>query len=319
MHEKGLGCGGVEKLRDIPMKFTNHTFENFDSTNISVQKNYLVNQINIQKILNDIQTMTSWKTRYHKHPEGKKAGEKVKILFDSMIPENRNDVSVKLVSHRGSPQKSVIVRIEGTDSPDEVIILGSHLDSISRGRHNMAPGADDDASGTATNLEIFRVLMENNIHLGRTLEIQAYAAEEIGLVGSGEIADSYADQNINVVAMIQFDMNGYSKNKKPHIYLISNKTNRSLTRRLKDIGKAYLDIPIKEQMLFLGSSDHASFNRVGYPVAFPTENPWAFNRKIHTPEDTIDLLNAPEQMTSFAKLGLAFLLEDGPRTSVSEQ
>ena len=42
-----------------------------------------------------------------------------------------------------------------------------------------APGADDDASGSATILEVFRTMMKNRFEPDRTVEFHAYAAEEV--------------------------------------------------------------------------------------------------------------------------------------------
>src|SRR6185503_8447258 len=58
----------------------------------------------------------------------------------------RPDVTVELFAHEGFQQRSVIATITGTTKPDEVIVIGAHIDSIASGS-SVAPGADDDASG----------------------------------------------------------------------------------------------------------------------------------------------------------------------------
>jgi leucyl aminopeptidase len=65
---------------------------------------------------------------------------------------------------------------------------------------------DDDASGLACVLEIFRVLMESSYRPKRTVQFMAYAAEEAGLLGSKDIARAYHRQGVNVVAMLQMEM-----------------------------------------------------------------------------------------------------------------
>jgi leucyl aminopeptidase len=204
------------------------------------------------------------------------------------------------------------VRIPGKSFPNEVIILGSHLDSINPGeRSNYAPGADDNASGTATNMEIFRVLMANNIYPDRTIEIHAYAAEEIGLVGSMEIANTYRKNNVAVHAMIQFDMNGYANSGFDRVWLVANKTDRALTNQLGELTETYLKMPWSTGNLWAGSSDHASWDKYGYPVAFPFEHPTAHNPHIHTSRDTVQNINAWPMVRAYAQLGLAYLLKYG--------
>ena len=149
--------------------------------------------------------------------------------------------------------------------------------------------------------------MAQNFRPMETIEIHGYAAEEIGLVGSGEMADDYKRLGKQVEAMVQFDMNGFtSSNAK--ITFVSNGTNSTLNRELKKLVDSYLNVPTKSGFLFMGSSDHASWKKRGFPVSFPTEDPRNFNRKIHTKNDTMKHINSPEQIKAFAQLGVAYLI-----------
>ncbi len=273
----------------------------------------IVDSVDINNIQRTIREMESWGTRYHKHAEGQLAGHKVAALYESMaMAAGRGDVSINLYDHSGTPQKSVIVRIPGTTMADEVIVFGSHLDSINRSTgNNFAPGADDNASGTSTNLELFRLMLKYNLKPQRTIEIHAYAAEEIGLVGSNEIARAYKKAGVNVVAMIQHDMTAYSGIQSDKIWFVSNKTDSQLTGQLGELVDRYVGVPWGTAPLYFGSSDHASWNRQGYPAAFPFEPPRNTNRAIHTSDDLFDRLNAWNQATAFAKVGIAYILHYG--------
>src|SRR5690606_16105710 len=97
-------------------------------------------------------------------------------------------------------QSSVVLTIQGQTLPDEIAVLGAHLDSIcsrsgtTNGQANCdtgvttaqrrAPGADDDASGIAVLTEVLRVVLDNGYRPQRTVKFMGYAAEEVGLVGS---------------------------------------------------------------------------------------------------------------------------------------
>jgi leucyl aminopeptidase len=59
-----------------------------------------------------------------------------------------------------------------------------------------APGADDNASGIATITETIRVLMSNGFQPKKTLKFMAYAAEEVGLLGSKEIANDFKKKGL---------------------------------------------------------------------------------------------------------------------------
>ncbi|WAC03885.1 M20/M25/M40 family metallo-hydrolase [Lacinutrix neustonica] len=83
------------------------------------------------------------------------------------------------------------------------------MDSTNSANNNDAPGADDNASGIATITEAARVLFEMNFKPKRTIEFMAFAAEEVGLRGSKEIAQDYKSRNVNVISYMQLDMTNY--------------------------------------------------------------------------------------------------------------
>ena len=98
---------------------------------------------------------------------------------------------MELYEHKDWPQPSVILTIKGEESPEEIVVLGGHGDSISgmfRQKTNKAPGADDNASGIAALTEIIRTMVEGQYRPKKTIKFMAYAAEEVGLRGSMEIA-----------------------------------------------------------------------------------------------------------------------------------
>ena len=79
-------------------------------------------------------------------------------------------------------QPSVIARIRGNGAnANELVILGAHEDSINGGANGRSPGADDDASGSATVLEVFRVLVQNGFRPRRTVEFHAYSGTPLFL------------------------------------------------------------------------------------------------------------------------------------------
>lgn len=272
----------------------------------------LLNQVKTQNIQKGVAELESWKSRHHADPVGVRAGEQLAAIYRRMIPQNRQDVTVQLVNHQSTRQNSVIVRIQGQTLSHEILVLGSHLDSINPSTNStFAPGADDNASGTSGNLEIFRVLMANGVRPRRTIEIHAYAAEEIGLYGSLEIAKQYRMNRAHVVGMVQFDMTAYSKRPVSHLSFVSNQSDPQMLQLLGALTDKYLKVPWVKKPLTFGTSDHYAWMKAGYPAAFPTEDPDLFNDNLHTSLDTSHNLNAWNQATLLTKLGLAYALETG--------
>lgn len=264
-------------------------------------------KIDAAKIQDYVDQISAIHTRYHESRTGREAAAVLARIYESLKGQ-RQDVEIELYAHEGrTPQPSLIVRIIGRKHPNEIVVLGSHIDSINwrDGEEARAPGADDDASGTAVNLEIFRVLMQEGLALDRTLEIHGYAAEEIGLVGSQHMASNYRSQGKAVVAQLQHDMTLYRSGEKDMIWLVTNNTNPSLTRDLGVLIERYAGVGSGRAPLYAGSSDHVSWHRKGYPVAFPSENPKDFNPRIHTANDTTRGASFT-QAAAFARLGLAY-------------
>lgn len=155
-------------------------------------------------------------------------------------------------------------------------------------------------------METFRIIAQSDFEPERTIEFHAYAAEEIGLRGSQAIAQSYKSQRKQVYGMMQLDMTGYHPRKNNQIALIRQSSSSSLNAYAKILTSEYTKAQAVEKNLFGGTSDHASWNRAGYPACFPFEmnsNPY-----IHTARDTIDRLDF-DFGKEYVKLAVAFAIE----------
>jgi len=274
--------------------------------------NPLLDQVDEDNIVYEIGALSSYTTRYYTSQTGVAAVNYWASQYQ-YYGGGRNDVEVELFVHSQWPQRSVIARIYGTTHPDEVVVLGGHIDSTSSGA--TAPGADDDASGSSTNIEVFRTLIDSGFRPERTIEFHAYSAEEVGLRGSQDIATSYANRGINVVAMLQFDMTGYSAGSStPTIGVVTDFTHTGLTAFVRALIDEYITERSPNRWWTntacgYACSDHASWFRSGYPDAFVFESTFGnSNPYIHTPNDQLNRLNAAH-MRLFAELGVAFAVE----------
>lgn len=252
-----------------------------------------------------VQAMVDLGTRYGRSSKAGSVTDLLQKLYQDMAA-GRKDVSIEKVTHSGYTQPSLVVRIEGQKYPDEILVLGSHIDSIARGS-DLAPGADDNASGTASHVEVFRNIIAHDLRFDRTVEIHGYALEELGLIGSQDIAKRYVKGGKNVIAMMQNDMNMFKGAKEDMIWLVTNDSDAALTADMEELAATYQTVKVDKNRLTAGTSDHRSWNRQGIPVVFPTENPNNYNRKIHTTEDVIASSGAFTQSAEFVKLSLSFL------------
>lgn len=108
------------------------------------------------------------------------------------------------------PCHNVICFKEGTVYPDKLIVISAHYDSYNHGPSDVmefAPGADDNASGTAAVLELARIL--STYETKKSIVFVAFSAEEEGLYGSTAMADSMYEAASDIELMINLDMIGY--------------------------------------------------------------------------------------------------------------
>ena len=270
-----------------------------------------LNQSNIQQTIDTLSN--DFTNRFYTTSHGSNASDWLRDHWQQLTAD-REDVSVAQFSHDAWPQKSVIVTITGTERPDEVVVIGGHLDSTigsGTGENSRAPGADDDASGIATVTEVLRVLMAREFRPERTIQLMAYAAEEVGLRGSAAIADSYWLDQQNVVGVMQLDMTGYNGSFSD-ITLINDYTNSNQNTYLTHILDAYLpSLSYTFDPCGYACSDHASWHNAGFVASMPFEAEFGeHNQLIHTPNDTIANI-APDgaHAIKFAKLATAYAIE----------
>ena len=134
----------------------------------------LIRQLSMTNMKANVETLSSFHTRFYATETGAKAAEWIHSTV-SAIASDRSDISVKFFnSTTTAPQPSVIARIEGSQSTD-IVILGSHEDSVHFGPLGRSPGVDDDGSGTVCSLEVFRVLVSSGFKPNRTVEFHFYA------------------------------------------------------------------------------------------------------------------------------------------------
>jgi hypothetical protein len=126
----------------------------------------------------------------------------------------RMRVTVALIVER-KPVFNVVGRIPagGKERVEGAILVGAHYDHLGMGgrfslapdRHEVHPGADDNASGVATVMEVARDLVARSGGLRRDVIVAAFAGEETGLLGSTHFTRS-ASQGL--AGMLNLDMVG---------------------------------------------------------------------------------------------------------------
>jgi hypothetical protein len=216
------------------------------------------------------------------------------------------DVVTDSFQYSGSWQKNIIATIHGTLHPEAEIIVGAHSDSYSSDLLR-APGADDNASGTAAALEMARVLTSINYQPSVTIRFVGFAAEEAGLRGSADYARKARLQNRNIRIMFNYDMIGHrnqSSNDRDY-YIVWYPGNEVFSNVLAAVSTTYTTLTPILTTQFRSSSDSWSFYQQGYNSVFAIERD--FNPYYHSPSDSLSKLDIP-YTCEIIKSGLAALL-----------
>lgn len=266
-------------------------------------------QIDASRIALDVAWLSSYETRYHRAPTKNDHVYDFKERLEMWAETSKLPIEIELIEHNRTDQLTVMFRIEGKDRPEETVVLGGHLDSINSGWGSLAPGADDNASGSASLLEALRVLLQQ-VQPERTIEFFWYAGEESGLLGSAEIAKHYKEQEIDVIGALQLDMTSFPGSGANTFAFITDYTSAWLTQYLDDLNTVYVGAKAKRSKCGYGCSDHASWYRQGFPSAFPHEASFQdSNHNIHTTEDVIENGLDFNHASIFAELALAFAMD----------
>ncbi|WP_086933458.1 M20/M25/M40 family metallo-hydrolase [Agarilytica rhodophyticola] len=315
MHHEYNRCGGyffhesleeaqnyVKSIQNIQPMLVNYTINNPNGVAT------LLSQLKASNLVNTVNTLKAYHNRYYDVQSGADAAVYIRDSWQT-IGASRSDFSVELFNHSWQ-QPSVIATITGTTSPDEIVVIGGHLDSIngSNRRNGKAPGADDNASGIAVVTETLRAIVASGYKPEKTIKFMGYAAEEVGLRGSNAIAQSFKADNKNVIGVAQFDMSGYQGTSNRDIVFMTDFTNSGQNQFMSQLLDTYhQDIVYGFGQCGYGCSDHASWHNQGFPASMPFESNLSdSNPTIHSSNDsTYDV----DHSMNFAKLSVTFIAE----------
>ncbi|HEX3354718.1 MAG TPA: M28 family metallopeptidase [Terriglobales bacterium] len=279
-------------------------------------------QISAQKIQAEIEKLVSFQTRLTlsaQDPESIKAGhgigaarEWIKSEFERYSQDCGGCLEVKTDSFTEGPadripQATVITNVyavlKGSDpeGSKRIVLVTGHYDSRNSDTldvSGIAPGANDDASGTAVSLECARVL--SKLKFPGTIIFLTVAGEEQGLNGSRHFAKMAKDQGWDIEAVLNNDIVGGNRNPQQDAKVVrvfsegvpvaateaqmrlirnlggeSDSASRQVARYMAETGQAY-QTAVQPLLVFrldryLRGGDHLSFNQQGYAAVRITE------------------------------------------------
>jgi len=176
---------------------------------------------------------------------------------------------------------NVIGEIVGTEKPDEIVLVGGHLDSW-----DLGTGAIDDGAGVGITAGAAQVIIENGLKPKRTLRVVAFGAEEVGLLGAFAYVAAHKDIDLNNhVLATESDFGA----KPPYEVKASVKSGKGV---IQDMAEA-LDLPFVD-IKTNGGPDIGPMFAQGVPVMRFQQDGTDYFDLHHTPDDTFDKINSDE-------------------------
>ena len=209
-----------------------------------------------------------------------------------------------LMGRRGNLPESenILAFIEGSEKPEEVIVISAHYDHIGMSKGEIYNGADDDGSGTVALLELaeaFQLAKKSGNGPKRSILFLHVTGEEHGLLGSKYYADNPIFPMANTVADLNIDMIGRcdpGNCGKDYVYVIGSEMLSSDLKKISEqanketvnleLNYKYDDPNDKDRLYY--RSDHYNFAKNGVPVIFYFDG---IHEDYHKPSDTPDKID----------------------------
>ena len=210
--------------------------------------------------------------------------------------------------------------IEGSEKPEEVIVISAHYDHVGVINNKIYNGADDDGSGTVALLEIaqaFKIAQNEGQGPKRSVLILHVTGEEHGLHGSRYYSENPLFPLTNTITDINIDMIGrrdeLHKNSNNYVYLIgSDYLSTDLYNICEDANKNYVNLFIDYKFndkadpnRFYYRSDHYNFAKNGIPSVFLFNG---VHDDYHKPTDKVDKIEF-DALTKRTQLAFAIAWE----------
>ncbi len=213
------------------------------------------------------------------------------------------EIPASFLRGRAKATENVLAFIEGTEKPEEILVISAHYDHVGMKGDQIYNGADDDASGTSAVMEIaqaFKLAKNDGNGPKRSVLFINLTAEEKGLFGSMwyvshpifPLENTIADLNIDMVGRID---EAHMENPN-FVYLIgSDKLSTDLHQISEEANKKYVNLDLDytyndegDPNRFYYRSDHYNFAKNNIPIIFYFNG---VHEDYHQPTDTADKID----------------------------
>ncbi len=274
-----------------------------------IQKKKLWNQdapINLEAL--DVERWLDATTKlssFHRNTKGEGIIDARNWLVDELGKLPGVEVSLQEFSVGNTMSYNVIAKLVGSQRPDEWYVVGGHYDSTSEDPLIRAPGAEDNASGSAGVLEMARVFAENPP--AATVFFIFFSGEEQNLYGSKAHVERLIEEGDadKLKGVINMDMIGYAKGDTLGVLLETEEVATELMQLLEDSAAEFTDMEVSTTFNAWGS-DHVPYLRKQIPAVLTIDRDWSGYPSYHKTTDTIEKVR-PDMAAEILKMNVAAL------------
>ncbi|MFT6211344.1 MAG: hypothetical protein ACJATE_001978 [Bacteroidia bacterium] len=236
-----------------------------------------------------------------------KKGKPRSVSINAPVTIDVNKYREELIS------ENVLAYLEGTEKPEELVVVTAHYDHLGKKADEIFNGADDDGSGTTSLIELaeaFALAKKDGHGPKRSMLFMTVSGEEKGLLGSEYYTDNPVFPLEKTVVDLNIDMIGrIDENHAPdsnYVYIIgSDKLSTGLHVLSEATNKTYTGIEFdytyndeNDPNRFYYRSDHYNFAKNNIPVIFYFTG---VHEDYHQPTDTVDKIMF-QKMEKIARL-----------------
>jgi len=210
--------------------------------------------------------------------------------------QNGNDLSLTIeldvIDEPAYTAENVVAEIRGSEKPDEVVIMGAHLDSWGLGT-----GANDNGCNVTMTMDLARQFKKMNIQPKRTIRFILWNGEEQGMFGSMAYAQKHDMNDVKLTLTVDIgsgNIDGFFTNSRPKL---QEKLNEFLTP-LDSLG------PFEHTDAVIVGTDNYDFFAEGVPNLVGKHDVYNYCADYHSESDTYDKVNKQNLKRNTALLGL---------------
>jgi carboxypeptidase Q len=197
---------------------------------------------------------------------------------------------------------NVVAEIKGREKPEEVVVIGGHIDSW-----DITPGALDDGGGDISTWEALRILKKLNLVPRRTIRLVLFTNEENGGRGGRAYVEQHASELGNHVFALESDngvlpLKGFNFRGTPE----AKSQFAPIIALLAPMGADHIGDKFEE-------ADITPMQRLGIPAVGPEVDMHKYFYVHHTPADTVDKVDRSELNRVIAGIAvMSYVIADMP-------